>query len=90
MKGAENLEEEDSIEPILRQGTWGIGFIGLAEALTALIGKHHGENDEARELGVRIVTFIRQYTDKFSQETDRKSTRLNSSHLKLSRMPSSA
>ena len=69
MKGAENLEEEDSIEPILRQGTWGIGFIGLAEELTALIGKHHGENDEARELGVKIVTFIRQYTDKFSQET---------------------
>ena len=70
MKGAENLEEEDSIEPILKQGTWGIGFIGLAEALTALTGKHHGESDEARELGVRIVTFMRQYTDKFSQETN--------------------
>lgn len=69
MKGAENLEEEDSIEPILKQGTWGIGFIGLAEALTALIGKHHGESDEARELGVRIVTFMREYTDKFSKET---------------------
>ena len=34
----------------------GHGFIGLAEALTALTGKHHGESDEARELGVRIVT----------------------------------
>ena len=51
----------------LKQGTWGIGFIGLAETLDALIGKHHGENEEARELGLRIVGFIREYTDKISR-----------------------
>ena len=69
MRGSENLKEDDSIEPILRQGTWGIGFIGLAECLTALVGKHHGESEEARELGVRIISFIREHTDKFTEET---------------------
>ncbi|EKY27927.1 anaerobic ribonucleoside-triphosphate reductase [Clostridium celatum DSM 1785] len=55
MKGSENLSSDDSIEPVLKQGTWGIGFIGLAEALIALIGEHHGESQRARELGLRIV-----------------------------------
>ena len=68
MKGSENLKQDDSIEPILKQGTWGIGFIGLAETLVALVGKHHGENEEARELGVKIVEYIRQYTDRLSEE----------------------
>jgi len=48
MKGSENLSPNDSIEPILKQGTWGIGFIGLAETLTALTGKHHGEDEVSR------------------------------------------
>ena len=69
MKGSEGLKEDDSIEPILKQGTWGIGFIGLAECLTALTGKHHGESDESRELGVKIISFIREFTDKFTEET---------------------
>ena len=69
MKGSENLSSDDSIEPVLKQGTWGIGFIGLAEALIALIGEHHGESQRARELGLRIVSFIRQYTDKLIEET---------------------
>ena len=69
MKGSENLSSDDSIEPVLKQGTWGIGFIGLAEALIALIGEHHGESRRARELGLRIVSFIRQYTDKLIEET---------------------
>jgi len=68
MKGAENLGPDDSIEPILKQGTWGIGFIGLAETLVALIGKHHGEDAEAKELGVKIVEHMRQYTDKITEE----------------------
>ena len=68
MKGAENLGPDDSIEPILKQGTWGIGFIGLAETLVALVGKHHGEDTEARELGVKIVEYIREYTDKLTEE----------------------
>ncbi|RXM77858.1 anaerobic ribonucleoside-triphosphate reductase [Clostridium tetani] len=69
MKGSENLQPEDSIEPILRQGTWGIGFIGLAETLKALIGKHHGESEKARELGLKIIKHIREFTDKITEET---------------------
>ena len=69
MKGSEGLSPDDSIEPILKQGTWAIGFIGLAETLTALTGKHHGEDDGSRELGIKIITHIREYTDKLTQET---------------------
>ena len=68
MKGSENLGPDDSIEPILKQGTWGIGFIGLAETLTALIGKHHGEDENARELGLKIIGHIRQYCDRLTEE----------------------
>ncbi|CUP74538.1 anaerobic ribonucleoside triphosphate reductase [Clostridium baratii] len=69
MKGAEGLSPDDSIEPILKQGTWGIGFIGLAETLVALVGKHHGEDKEARELGVKIVEHLRAYCDRLTEET---------------------
>ena len=69
MKGSEGLSPDDSIEPILKQGTWGIGFIGLAETLVALTGKHHGEDNNSRELGVRIISFIREKCDKFTEET---------------------
>ena len=63
MKGSENLLPDDSIEPILKQGTWAIGFIGLAETLTALTGKHHGESIEERNLGVKIISHIREFTN---------------------------
>ena len=63
MLGSENLKPEDTIEPILQQGTWSIGFLGLAETLIALTGTHHGESEIARELGYRIVTHIRDFTD---------------------------
>jgi anaerobic ribonucleoside-triphosphate reductase len=69
MKGSENLTPEDSIEPILKQGTWSIGFIGLAETLTALTGFHHGEDERVRELGLEIVNHIRNYTDQLTKET---------------------
>jgi anaerobic ribonucleoside-triphosphate reductase len=69
MKGSEGLKAEDSIEPILKQGTWVIGFIGLAETLYSLLGCHHGESQEARELGLRIVGFIREYVDRLIEET---------------------
>ncbi|MFU0800599.1 MAG: anaerobic ribonucleoside triphosphate reductase [Xylanivirga thermophila] len=69
MKGSEGLSEDDSIEPILKQGTWAIGFIGLAETLTALTGHHHGESEEAQELGIKIIKHIREYTDKTTKET---------------------
>ncbi|WP_024614167.1 anaerobic ribonucleoside-triphosphate reductase [Clostridium sp. Ade.TY] len=69
MKGSEGLLPDDSIEPILKQGTWGIGFIGLAETLTALVGKHHGEDENARELGIKIVEHLRAFCDRTSEET---------------------
>ncbi|MDE6000341.1 MAG: anaerobic ribonucleoside triphosphate reductase, partial [Bacteroidaceae bacterium] len=64
--GAENLGENDTIESVINQGTLGIGFIGLAECLIALIGKHHGESEEAQELGLRIVTYMRDCVNEFS------------------------
>lgn len=70
MRGSENLNENDSIEPILRQGTWAIGFIGLAETLVALVGKHHGESEEAQKLGLKIIEQIRDFCDKY-KEIDR-------------------
>lgn len=68
MKGSEGLGPDDSIEPILKQGTWGIGFIGLAETLVALTGKHHGEDEKSRELGIKIIEHIRQYCDRLTEE----------------------
>ena len=64
LKGSENLNEDDSIEPILKQGTYGIGFIGLAETLVALTGKHHGEDNESKELGYKIIRYMREKCDK--------------------------
>ena len=69
MKGSEDLKPEDSIEPILKQGTWSVGFIGLAETLIALTGKHHGEDEKSKELGIEIVSYIRNYMDKLIEET---------------------
>ena len=68
MKGSEGLKSDDSIEPILRQGTWGIGFIGLAETLIALTGKHHGEDEKSRELGYKIIQHIRNRCDEFTEK----------------------
>ncbi|WP_053956797.1 anaerobic ribonucleoside triphosphate reductase [Inediibacterium massiliense] len=67
MKGSENLSPDDSIEPILKQGTWGIGFIGLAETLIALTGKHHGEDQNVHELGLKIITHIREFCDQYKE-----------------------
>ena len=68
--GSEGLKETDSILPILEQGTYGMGFVGLAETLVALLGVHHGQTLEARELGEKINGFIREkadyYTTKYS------------------------
>ena len=66
--GSENLKEDDTIEPVINQGTLGIGFIGLAEALIALIGKHHGESEEAQQLGLRIITYFRDKANEFSEK----------------------
>ena len=65
--GCENLKPNDTIERVINQGTLGIGFIGLAECLIALTGKHHGESEEAQELGLRIVTYMRDRVNEFSE-----------------------
>ena len=62
-RGSENLSNDDFIAEIIKQGTLSIGFIGLAETLKALIGKHHGESAEAQELGLKIVKHMRDYCD---------------------------
>lgn len=63
----EGLKPNDSIESVINQGTLGIGFIGLAECLIALIGKHHGESDEAQQLGLRIVSHMREKVNTYSE-----------------------
>ena len=65
--GCEKLKPNDTIAPVINQGTLGIGFIGLAECLKALIGKHHGESDEAQELGLKIITYFRDRANDFSE-----------------------
>ncbi len=69
MLGSEGLGPNDSIDPILKNGSWSIGFIGLAETLIALTGKHHGESQGSRELGYQIVQCIRDFTDKTTMDT---------------------
>ena len=65
--GGEALNPTDTIESVINQGTLGIGFIGLAECLVALVGKHHGESDEAQQLGLRIVSHMRSRVNEFSE-----------------------
>lgn len=69
MRGSKGLKLDDSIEPILKQCTLSIGFIGLSETLVALTGHHHGETKEARALGEKIVKYIRKYTDTLTKRT---------------------
>ena len=65
--GSEKLDDEDTIESVINQGTLSIGFIGLAECLIALIGKHHGESEEAQELGLRIVSHMAEKINGFAE-----------------------
>lgn len=66
--GSEKLGPEDDIREILKHGSLAIGFIGLAETLIALTGKHHGESEEAQELGLRIVGYMNDFCDRTSEE----------------------
>lgn len=65
--GSENLKPNDTIESVINQGTLGIGFIGLAECLVALTGKHHGESEDSQKLGLRIVSHMRSRANEFSE-----------------------
>ena len=67
-KNSDNLTIEDSLEDIYKHGSLSIGFIGLAETLKALLGKHHGEDEEAQQLGIKIVEFMRNVVDDYAKE----------------------
>ena len=66
---SENLNHDDSVAEVLKHGTLSIGFIGLAETLKALTGKHHGESEESWKLGHEIVSYMRAALDKKAEET---------------------
>ena len=65
--GSSELKPNDTIESVINQGTLGIGFIGLAECLVALTGKHHGECEESQKLGIKIVSYMRSKANEFSE-----------------------
>ena len=64
----DNLKPNDTIESVINQGTLGIGFIGLAECLVALTGKHHGESEEAQALGLKIISHMRSRVNEFCEK----------------------
>jgi ribonucleoside-triphosphate reductase len=66
--GSEELKPDDPIEEAIIHGTLAVGFIGLAEALTALTGRHHGEDEECQVLGQEIVVFMRRRVDEACEE----------------------
>ena len=66
---SEKLAPDDSVAEVLKHGTLSVGFIGLAETLKCLIGKHHGESEQARKLGLEIITRMRKRLDKEAQDT---------------------
>ncbi len=65
---SEKLGPEDTVEEVLKHGTLSMGFIGLAECLKALTGKHHGESEESRKLGLEIVSRMRKRMDDESEK----------------------
>lgn len=64
----EKLKPTDRLRKVWKHGSLSIGFIGLAECLKALTGKHHGESEESQKLGLDIVKFMRKKCDEFAQE----------------------
>jgi len=70
LTGGEKLKTDESVEQVFKQGTLTIGFVGLAEALKALIGKHHGETDEAQQFGLEIIKEINNVALKWKEATN--------------------
>jgi ribonucleoside-triphosphate reductase len=66
---SEHLDMDDSVAEVLKHGTLSVGFIGLAETLKALTGKHHGESEEAQKLGLEIIGHMRKRMDDESEKT---------------------
>ena len=67
---SEKLKPNDEVEPVIKHGTLGVGFIGLAEALTVLTGKHHGESEESQKLGLEIIGELHELVDGFAERYD--------------------
>lgn len=67
--GSEELDFNDTVESVISQGTLGIGFIGLAEALIALTGKHHGEDESAQKIGLWVIENMYKIVSKIKEET---------------------
>lgn len=65
---SDKLGPDDSIKEVLKHGTLTLGFIGLAECLKSLVGKHHGESREAQNLGLEIVGYMRKRMDEASRK----------------------
>ena len=65
---SDNLNLNDDLREVLKHGTLSIGFIGLAETLTALYGQHHGESEELQKKGLQIIGYMRDFCDRRSQE----------------------
>ncbi len=66
---SDNLGPDDSVADVLKHGTLSIGFIGLAETMKALTGKHHGEDEEVRKKAFEIIKHMREFCDRKSVET---------------------
>ncbi len=66
---SEKLGINDTVREVLKHGTLSIGFIGLAETLTALYGHHHGESEQMQQKGLEMIRYMRDYCDRKSQET---------------------
>lgn len=66
--GSEYLKDTDTLESVLKHGTLSIGFVGLAECLKVLCGKHHGESEEADKLGYEIISHMKDFCDRKTKE----------------------
>ncbi len=69
-KDSETLEAHSKLDNVLKHGTLSVGFIGLAEALVALTGKHHGESHDAQQIGLQIIKWMRQKLERASNDYD--------------------
>lgn len=67
---SEKLHPSERVEDVLKHGTLGIGFIGLAECLIALTGKHHAESEKSQKLGIEIITQMKEACDRYSERYD--------------------
>lgn len=67
-EGGQNLKPSDEVREVLKQGTLGVGYIGLAEALTMLIGEHHGQSDKAQNLGLEFISLMNDKTTLYKEQ----------------------